>query len=155
VLCLALLLGVVGCQSQPKSSGIPETKEFGISVYQNNDFLITAEKLKAMLGSENLVLVDCNNPSIYSSEHIPGAIGVGFHAFADKIGKPGDPGWGTIKQKEDLQKTLESLGIDNQKTVVFYSDVFKGPGADGRAVWQLKIAGMNNVKMLVGVLSYC
>jgi len=154
VLCLALLLGVVGCQSQPKSSGIPETKEFGISVYQNNDFLITAEKLKAMLGSENLVLVDCNNPSIYSSEHIPGAIGVGFHAFADKIGKPGDPGWGTIKQKEDLQKTLESLGIDNQKTVVFYSDVFKGPGADGRAVWQLKIAGMNNVKMLVGGLSY-
>lgn len=153
VLCIVLLLGVSGCQSQSNSSGTAQ-KEFDISVYQNNDFLITAEKLNSMLGSDDLVLIDCNKPDIYASEHIPGAVGVGFHAFSDKIGKPGDPGWGTIKSKDDLQKTLESLGIDNQKTVVFYSDVFQGPGADGRAVWQLKIAGMNNVKMLVGGLSY-
>ena len=115
---------------------------------------ITPQKLKTMLGSEDLVLLDCNKPDIYASEHIPGAIGIGLQAFSDTVGKPGDPGWGTIKSKEDLQKKLESLGIDNKKTVVFYSDVFKGPGADGRAVWQLKLAGMDNVKLLVGGLSY-
>lgn len=152
-LCMLLLLGVVGCQNNSNSTNTAD-KEFDISVYQNNDFLITPEKLNSMLGNDNLVLIDCNKPDIYSSEHIPGAIGVGFHVFSDKIGKPGDPGWGIIKQKEDLQKTLASLGIDNQKTVVFYSNVFQGPGADGRAVWQLKIAGMNNVKILVGGLSY-
>jgi thiosulfate/3-mercaptopyruvate sulfurtransferase len=154
LLALVLILGVSGCGNQPAPVDQQAQKEFDITVYQNNDFLITPQKLNEMLGSDNLVLLDCNKPDLYASEHIPGAIGIGLQAFSDKIGKPGDPGWGTIKNKEDLQKTLESLGIDNKKTVIFYSDVFKGPGADGRAVWQLKLAGMDNVKMLVGGLSY-
>jgi len=44
-----------------------------------------------MLGSDNLVLLDCNKPDLYSSEHIPGAIGIGLQAFSDAVGKPGDP----------------------------------------------------------------
>jgi thiosulfate/3-mercaptopyruvate sulfurtransferase len=160
LIALGLVLLASGCGQQQGSvdkQGQQEKQaptEFDISVYQNNDFLITPQKLKTMLGSEDLVLLDCNKPDIYASEHIPGAIGIGLQAFSDTVGKPGDPGWGTIKSKEDLQKKLESLGIDNKKTVVFYSDVFKGPGADGRAVWQLKLAGMDNVKLLVGGLSY-
>ncbi len=154
LLALVLILGLSGCGKQPAPVDQQAQKEFDITVYKNNDFLITPQKLNEMLGSDDLVLLDCNKPDIYASEHIPGAIGIGLQAFSDKIGKPGDPGWGTIKNKEDLQKTLESLGIDNEKTVVFYSDVFKGPGADGRAVWQLKLAGMDNVKILVGGLSY-
>lgn len=149
-----ITLGFTGCGQKPNSTGVNPTEEFDISVYQNNDFLITAQDLKELLGSDDLVLLDCNKPDIYAKEHIPGALGIGFHAFSDTNGKPGDPGWGTIKEKADLEKTLESLGIDNEKTVVFYSDVFKGPGADGRAVWQLKMAGMDNVKILVGGLSY-
>lgn len=154
LIALGLVLGASGCGKQPASVEKQDQKEFDISVYENNDFLITPQKLKAMLGSEDLVLVDCNKPDVYAAGHIPGAIGIGINAFSDTSGKIGDPGWGTIKNKEDLQKKLESLGIDNKKTVVFYSDVFKGPGADGRAVWQLKLAGMDNVKMLVGGLSY-
>ncbi|OPX90788.1 MAG: Thiosulfate sulfurtransferase [Pelotomaculum sp. PtaB.Bin104] len=154
LIALVLVLGVGGCGKQPAPVDQQAQKEFDITVYQNNDFLITPQKLKGMLGSDSLVLLDCNKPDIYAKEHIPGAIGIGLQAFCDNVGKPGDPGWGTIKKKEDLQKALESLGIDNKKTIVFYSDVFKGPGADGRAVWQLKLAGMDNVKMLVGGLSY-
>ncbi len=151
---LSIALGSAGCvNNTAKESEVP-AGEFDISVYKNNDFLITPQQLKKLLGREDLVLLDCNKPDIYAKEHIPGAIGIGLHAFSDKIGKPGDPGWGTIKNKEDLKKTLESLGIDNKKTVVFYSDVFRGPGADGRAVWQLKMAGLDNVKLLVGGLSY-
>ena len=154
LLALLLLLAAAGCGKQTATVDPQAPKEFDISVYQNHDFLITAQQLKGMLGSDNLVLLDCNKPDIYGSEHIPGAIGIGLQAFSDAVGKPGDPGWGTIKNKEDLQKKLASLGIDNNKTIVFYSDVFKGPGADGRAVWQLKQAGMENVKLLVGGLSY-
>lgn len=154
LICLVLTAALVGCSGQSNTSSDQPEQEFDISVYKNNDFLITAQELKNLLGSEDLVLLDCNKPDIYAKEHIPGAIGIGFHAFSDKLGKPGDPGWGTIKAKEDLQKTLESLGIDNKKQVVFYSDVFRGPGADGRAVWQLKMAGLDNVKMLVGGFSY-
>ncbi|MDD4550236.1 MAG: rhodanese-like domain-containing protein [Syntrophomonadaceae bacterium] len=147
-------LGLAGCAQKPDSSKTTPQEEFDISVYPNNDFLIAPQDLKEMLNSDNLVLLDCNKPDIYAKEHIPGAIGIGFHAFSDKNGKPGDPGWGTIQKKADLEKTLESLGINEEKTVVFYSDVFQGPGADGRAVWQLKMAGMDNVKILVGGFSY-
>ncbi len=150
LLVLVLTLAVSNCGKESASVDKQSIKEFDISVYQNNNFLITPQQLHSMLDSENLVLLDCNNPSIYAKEHIPGAIGIGLQGFCDIVGKPGDSGWGTIKDKEDLQKTLASLGIDREKTVVFYSDLTAGPGADGRAVWQLKMAGMDNVKMLVG-----
>lgn len=155
IICLTIIsFGLTGCGQKTDSAGENAKQEFDISIYKHNDFLITPQDLNKLLGSDNLVLLDCNKPDIYAKEHIPGAIGIGLHAFSDKIGKPGDPGWGTIKKKADLEKTLASLGINNKKTVVFYSNVFKGPGADGRAVWQLKMAGMDNVKMLVGGLSY-
>jgi len=150
LMALVLTITVSGCGKEPASVDNQSAKKFDISVYENNDFLITPQRLHAMLDSENLVLLDCNKPNIYAKEHLPGAIGIGLQGFCDIVGKPGDPGWGTIKNKEDLQRTLASLGINNEKTVVFYTDLTAGPGADGRAVWQLKLAGLDNVKMLVG-----
>jgi thiosulfate/3-mercaptopyruvate sulfurtransferase len=129
-------------------------KKIDLSVYEKGNYFISPEELKSLLGSENLVLLDCNNPKIYAKEHIKGAIGIGFHAFSKKVGKPGDLGWGTIDSKDELTKKLISLGIDNEKLIVVYSDVFKGPGADGRAAWQLRLAGMTNVKILHGGSSY-
>ena len=168
IACFLLVLWVAGCAQEPApksssagknadvagKSAVPETKEFDLAVYKNNDFLITPQELKGMLGTDELALFDCDKPDVYAKEHIPGAVGIGLHAFSDKVGKPGDPGWGTVMDKADLKKALEALGIDNDKTVVFYSDVFQGPGADGRAVWQLRFAGMDNVKFLVGGLSH-
>lgn len=131
-----------------------KTKKVDLSIYEKGDYFISPEEVKSLLGSEDLVLLDCNNPKIYAKEHIKGAIGIGFHAFSKKVGKPGDPGWGTIDSKDELTKKLISLGIDNKKLVVLYSDIFKGPGADGRAAWQLRIAGMTNVKILHGGSTY-
>lgn len=156
VLVLALAAALSGCapSATPQSTEEPGQAEFDLSVYKNNDFLITPQDLKAMLGSEDLVLVDANKPDVYGKEHIPGAISAGLHSFSNTVGKPGEPGWGTILDKDALTEKLNAMGINNEKTVVFYSDVFKGPGADGRAVWQLQMAGMDNVKLLVGGLSY-
>ncbi|MEG2786645.1 MAG: rhodanese-like domain-containing protein [Romboutsia sp.] len=149
IVCMCAIL-LVGCDSKKTSSN----ETFDEAEYKNVDYFITPQELKKMIGSKDLVLLDCNKPNIYEKGHIPGAVSIGINAFSDISNKIGDPGWGTILDKEALQKKMESLGIDNTKTVVFYSDVFKGPGADGRAVWQSKVAGMNNVKMLVGGLSY-
>lgn len=135
-------------------SSTKEVEKIDLSIYEKGDYFINPEELKTLLGTENLVLLDCNNPKIYAKEHIKGAIGVGFHAFSKKVGKPGDIGWGTIKSKGELEKKLISLGIDDKKIVVLYSDLFKGPGADGRIAWQLRLAGMKNVKILNGGLSY-
>ncbi|MEG2892519.1 MAG: rhodanese-like domain-containing protein [Clostridium sp.] len=148
ILCILMVISV-SCSSEKENTKAVFNKES----YKDSSFLYTAEELKKNLNSKDIVLVDCNKPEIYKKEHIPGAISLGLHGFSDKVGQPGDPNWGTIKKKEDLVKTLEKLGIDNKKTIVFYSNVFKGPGADGRAVWQLKMAGMDNVKFLVGGLS--
>ncbi|MEI6856670.1 rhodanese-like domain-containing protein [Psychrilyobacter sp.] len=135
-------------------SSAEEVKEIDLSIYEKGDYFISPEELKTLLGTENLILLDCNNPKIYAKEHIKGAIGIGFHAFSEKVGKPGDPGWGTIKSKDELREKLISLGIDDKKIVVLYSDLFKGPGADGRTAWQLTLAGMKNVKILHGGSSY-
>lgn len=151
LISIVLITILSGCS---KNNSTVKKEEFDASLYANNDYLITPSQLNDLLGSEELVILDCNKPDMYKKQHIPGAISIGLHAFSDKTGKPGDPGWGTLVEKEDLASRLESLGIDNNKTVVFYSDVFKGPGADGRAVWQLKQAGMDNVKLLVGGSSY-
>lgn len=154
LIALIFILSIVGCSKKEKAETSQQSNEFDLKVYKNNDFLITPQEVNKLLGSKDLVLLDCNKPDIYAKEHIQGAVSIGLHAFSDKVGKPGDPGWGTIKKKEDLKKVLEGLGIDNKKTIVFYSDLFKGPGADGRAVWQLKMAGLDNVKIMIGGLTY-
>lgn len=154
LLLLTFIFTLTACSSKEEVKVDKNAKEIDLKAYKNNDFLITAQQVHKLQGSKDLVILDCNKPDLYAKEHIDGAISVGLHAFSDKVGKPGDPGWGTIKKKEDLKKALESLGIDNKKTVVFYSNVFKGPGADGRAVWQLRMAGLKNVKLMVGGLTY-
>lgn len=151
---LMLVIGMVGCSNNKPQQAQDTNKEFDINAYKNHDFLISPQELNKLIGSKDLVLIDCNKPDLYAKEHITGAIGVGVQSFSDKSGKIGDANWGTIMKKDALKAKLDSLGIDNKKTVVFYSDVFKGPGADGRAVWQLKMAGLDNVKLLVGGLTY-
>ncbi len=150
ILCVLTFILFSSCNK----TSTDKEKKIDLSVYEKGDYFISPEELKSLLGSEKLILLDCNNPNLYAKEHIEGAIGIGFHAFSEKVGKPGDPGWGTIKSKEELTEKLISLGIDNEKTVVLYSDLFKGPGADGRTAWQLILAGMKNVKILHGGSSY-
>ncbi len=146
---------IAGCsKSNTTDTASKDTKEFDTSVYKNNDFLITPQALDKLIKDKSVVLLDCNKPDVYAKEHIPGAINIGVQAFSDKTGKPGDPNWGIILPKDKLKAALEALGVDNTTTVVLYSDLFKGPGADGRAVWQLRQAGLTNVKLLVGGTTY-
>ena len=67
LISLSLFLVVYGCGKQTATVDNQAQKEFDIKVYQNNDFLITPQQLKGMLGSDNLVLLDCNKPDLYAS----------------------------------------------------------------------------------------
>lgn len=155
VMIVVLAFGMAGCSKPvPTETASKDPNVFDTSVYTNGDFLITPQALSESLKNKSVLLFDCNKPDVYAKEHIPGAVSIGIKAFSDTNGKPGDAGWGTILDKAELTAALEALGVDNTKTVVFYSDVFKGPGADGRAVWQLQQAGLTNVKLLVGGTSY-
>lgn len=114
------------------------------------DIFITPDELYSRLGENNLIILDGNHPKVYAKGHIPGAINIGFKGLSRSTGKPGDPEWGTILPRHELRKKLESLGINNTSLVVCYSDTFKGPGAGGRAAWQLRMAGLDRVKLLYG-----
>lgn len=117
---------------------------------KGDDIFITPDELYHRLGESNLVILDGNHPKVYAKGHIPGAINIGFKGLSRSAGKPGDPEWGTILPRQELRKKLESLGVTNTSLVVCYSDTFKGPGAGGRAAWQLRMAGLDNVKLLYG-----
>lgn len=118
--------------------------------YKDVEFLISAEELNSKLGSEDLIIVDLQKNDAYTGGHIPGAIHSDFWIFSSKEGAPGDAGWGTQVDVEELKERMQALGINDKTTVVFYADVFNGPGPDGRAVWQLRRAGYENAKLLMG-----
>ncbi|GAU09727.1 sulfurtransferase [Desulfoplanes formicivorans] len=138
-----------GDSNAPHQTGPVEIPEF----VTQGDIFITPDELYAKLGSKDIVILDASHPRGYAKGHIPGAISIGFKGLSDCTGKPGDKGWGTILPKEKLKAKLESLGVDNTKTVVAYSDIFKGPGGGGRAVWQMKLAGFENARLLYGGLA--
>lgn len=136
-------------KQQPES----DTLVIAPELYKNGeDIFITPAQLKEKLGNKDLVILDGSHPKGYAKGHIPGAISIGFKGLCRSEGKPGVPLWGTILPKDRLTEKLQSLGITNDSLIVAYSDTFKGPGAGGRAVWQLRMAGLKNVKLLYGGL---
>lgn len=160
VLIAAIIVGLLGgtgyFYTKSQSPPPPVEKESIVIAperYQHGkEIFITPDELKAKLGSEKLVILDGSHPKVYAKGHIPGAISMGFKGLSRSNGKPGTPLWGTILPKDQLTAKLESFGITNDTLVVAYSDIFKGPGAGGRAVWQLHMAGLKNVRLLYGGL---
>lgn len=158
IVIAAVIIAVVAAivaKNRTKDPVVDTKKYLNIDIGQfknGREIFITPHELQRQLGSENLVILDAGHPKVYGKGHIPGAISIGFKGLSDCTGKPGDKEWGTILPKDKLTKKLQSLGIDNNTLVVAYSDIFKGPGAGGRAVWQMKMAGLENVKLLYGGL---
>ncbi len=160
VLIAAVLIAVtlaLLAKNKPKAPVVNGEKYLKMDLAEfinQNDIFITPSQLHKKLGTSDLVILDASHPKGYAKGHIPGAIGIGFKGLSDCNGKPGDKEWGTALPKDQLTRKLESLGIDNTKLVVAYSDIFKGPGACGRVVWQMKMAGFDNVKLLYGGLEF-
>ncbi len=152
---IALFLGVVLAEnrglftkSEPRHYSQADTTAYRYGP----DIFISPSELYGRLHEANLIILDGSHPRVYAKNHIPGAINIGFKGLSRCSGKPGDPNWGTLLDKEALTKKLESLGVDDDAFVVVYSDILKGPGACGRAVWQMKVAGLEKVRLLLGGL---
>lgn len=154
VVCIAAILAVLAKNklSDPVADRLAAPLVVPDFVTQT-DIFITPAQLHDKLGAQDIVILDASHPKGYAKGHIPGAVSIGFKGLSDCTGKPGDKEWGTILPKDKLKQKLESLGINDTKLVVAYSDIFKGPGAGGRAVWQLKMAGFENVRLLYGGLA--
>lgn len=151
---VSVFLTGCGQAGKEKAADQGQASRVNLSGYKSPGTFITPQDLNARLGQQDLIILDFNKPDIYAKGHIPGAINVSWTNFSYMNGKPGDKKWGAIYNREDLKKALESYGIDNNKTVVAYSDVLKGPGPDGRFIWQLKMAGLDNAKLLYGGMGF-
>lgn len=154
LLLLTMSALVTGCGQDGRVDVKSQGASVDLSGFKNADIFMTPQYLNERLGKQDLVILDFNKPDVYAKGHIPGAINVSWSNFSFMEGKPGDKRWGDIYNKEELTKALESYGVDSSKTVVAYSDVLKGPGPDGRFIWQAKMAGLENAKLLYGGMAY-
>lgn len=99
----------------------------------------------------DVVLIDASVEKVYNSKHIKGAVNITWQSLSNMTPKQGEVGWGVVLPKDELEKKIGSFGIDKSKTIIVYNDP-KGLGEEGRVLWMLKIAGIENVKMLNGGL---
>ena len=117
--------------------------------YVGNGAYVSVDWLKSNI--DNVVVVDARSAEDFASTHIPGAVNItwqGTSAVTDKA--PGDAGWAALNDPADIAKVAAAAGIDGKKTVVVYTDVKGGWGEDGRVMWTLREAGIEDVKILDG-----
>ncbi len=109
--------------------------------------LISADELKQLLNDPNLLLIDARTFREYSAGHIPGAVNLDifvYHWF--DTSKAGIQAFNA--QTIDL---FSSVGVTNEKKVVFYDDVSGMLAA--RGVWELLYFSHPQVFMLDGGLT--
>jgi thiosulfate/3-mercaptopyruvate sulfurtransferase len=99
--------------------------------------------LEKNLNNTKLHIIEVSvDTGVYERGHIPGAVNIRWHT--DLV----DPIKRDIASKENLQKTLQALGINHDSTIVIYGDSNNWFAAWG--AWVFDVYGIKNVKLLDG-----
>jgi len=147
-LIMALLAGLAGCTgSSQEPTKANKTPSAPASDQLKDQLFVEASWLKANL--DEVIVLDVRKADVYAAGHIPGAISAPWQSLADMAGQPGEPGWGTILPADQLAVKLGGLGINGAKDIITYGAP-PGWGEDGRVMWVLRMAGIDNVQMLDG-----
>lgn len=153
VLILVLCVALVGCNSQePKDVQISAEEQTESKAFEGK-YVVNADYVKEAVGKENVLLIDARGADAAKEGTVEGAIAVNWQMLANMEGKTGDPMWGTVLEPSALSEKLSSLGISNDKEIIVFGMAQNGWGDEGRIVWQLNLAGFENVKMVDGGLS--
>jgi thiosulfate/3-mercaptopyruvate sulfurtransferase len=109
----------------------------------SSEFLVSTDWLEKNLNNTKLHIIEVSTDTgVYERGHIQGAVNIKWHT--DLV----DPVKRDIASKENLQKTLQSLGINNDSTIVIYGDNNNWFAAWG--AWVFDVYGIKNVKLLDG-----
>jgi thiosulfate/3-mercaptopyruvate sulfurtransferase len=109
----------------------------------SSEFLVSTDWLEKNLNNTKLHIIEVSTDTgVYERGHIQGAVNIKWHT--DLV----DPIKRDIASKENLQKTLQSLGINNDNTIVIYGDNNNWFAAWG--AWVFDVYGIKNVKLLDG-----
>jgi len=145
-LVLATMLGSAGCGNTNSTDSTNGTKTAALDK-EMESYYVTTDWLKENL--DNVVIIDARADKEYNAAHIKGAINVTWQMLSNMTVKQGEANWGVILPQSELEAKLGSLGIDGSKTVIVYNDP-SGLGEEGRILWTLRTAGIENSKMLNG-----
>lgn len=152
IMMLVLVLALTGCGANSSSESTTEGEPTSTSDTFVGDKIVDIEYVKSNMANDNFLAIDARGPeAITKSGSLEGAIGVVWQQFSTVgDGKPGDPNWGVVFDKERLSKALSEMGITKDKDIVIFADTKKGWGDDGRILWTLSLAGYDNAKILDG-----
>ncbi|HKF84900.1 MAG TPA: sulfurtransferase [Candidatus Limnocylindrales bacterium] len=111
------------------------------------DVLVSADWAKAHLDDPNVRFVEVDvDTTAYDQSHIPGAVGWNWTSqLADGVRRD-------IASREELSRLLSESGIGPDTTIVLYGDNNNWFAA--WAYWQLKLYGLENIKLLNGGRKY-
>jgi thiosulfate/3-mercaptopyruvate sulfurtransferase len=113
------------------------------SVAHSSEFLVNTDWLEKNLNNTKLHIIEVSvDTGVYERGHIPGAVNIRWHT--DLV----DPIKRDIASKENLQKTLQALGVNSDSTIVIYGDSNNWFAAWG--AWVFDVYGVKNVKLLDG-----
>ena len=113
------------------------------SVAHSSEFLVNTDWLEKNINNPKLHIIEVSvDTGVYERGHIPGAVNIRWHT--DLV----DPIKRDIASKENLQKTLQALGINSDSTIVIYGDSNNWFAAWG--AWVFDVYGIKNVKLLDG-----
>lgn len=148
-LILSLAFGISGCSNTSSNLATSNTtkQEAKILDKEMEPYYVGAAWLKDNM--DKVLIIDARTEKEFKSGHIPSAVNVTWQALSNMNVKQGEQNWGVILLKEELEKKLGSFGIDGSKTIIVYNDP-KGLGEEGRVLWSLRVAGLDNSKMLNG-----
>jgi len=144
---LVMLAGVAGCGGTTQTPANSTPAAVKTIDKEMADYYVDVPWLQANL--DRVVVLDARSEKEYKNGHIPGAINVTWQSLSNMKPKQGEPGWGVVLPPDQLAAKLGEYGIDGKKPVVVYNDP-AGLGEDGRVVWMLRIARIDNSRMLYG-----
>ncbi len=110
----------------------------------NLNLIIEPDELAAVLGNEDLLIIDVSQASTYAQIHVPGAV----HVNPMELVRGTPPVPGKLPDKDQLEALFSRIGYTPDKHIVVYDD--EGGGWAGRFIWTLDIIGHQHYSYLNG-----
>lgn len=146
VIC-GLIFSLTGCSNGKQEINSAKVSSPRLTDKTMEGYYVDAQWLKENL--DQVAIIDARAEKEYNKGHIPGAVNITWQSLSNMQPKQGEPGWGVVLANKQLSKKIGEFGIDGSKDIVVYNDP-AGMGEDGRVVWMLRIAGLQNSRMLFG-----
>jgi len=134
---LLFMLFSLSCQKEKRKA---------VTTIENN-YLIEATDLKAIINQKNIKVIDFRKKEFYAKEHIVGALNI----WRTDIEDDSYPYKGIMAGTTQIETLFGALGINANDTIIVYDD--NGLCEASRFWWILQNYNFKNIKLLHGGIS--